>query len=276
MRVPSFGSIGEDTMKGWAMAAKRLGTFLSAPAHLLKKSLDKYRAHFMPGLPDGPVKSGRNFKGYRLVEISWSEDWDERLKALRKQAPSALVSVHLPMDKSAKQKALALARAGVSIIHLEASYGGRAVDDESTTMKDVLRSVHRILIDDGIRDEMTLLASGGIAMAEHVAKAILCGADAVLIDFPILIALECRMCRRCASGLSCPVEIEKATPAWVASRVYNLFGAFHNQLLEVMGAMGIRDVRRLRGEVGRAMFFEELDRPVFGTLGEVKEGYELE
>jgi hypothetical protein len=24
------------------------------------------------------------------------------------------------------------------------------------------------------------------------------------------------------------------------------------------------------------MFFEELDRPVFGTLGEVKEGYELE
>jgi hypothetical protein len=58
--------------------------------------------------------------------------------------------------------------------------------------------------------------------------------------------------------------------------VYNLFGAFHNQILEVMGAMGIRDARRLRGEVGRAMFFEELDRSGFGTLGEVKEGYELE
>jgi hypothetical protein len=28
--------------------------------------------------------------------------------------------------------------------------------------------------------------------------------------------------------------------------------------------------------VGRAMFFEELDRPVLGALGEVKEGYELE
>jgi hypothetical protein len=24
------------------------------------------------------------------------------------------------------------------------------------------------------------------------------------------------------------------------------------------------------------MFFEEMDKPVFGTLGEVKEGYELE
>jgi hypothetical protein len=276
MRIPSFGSISEETVKGWAMAAKRLGTFLSVPAHLLKKNLDPYRSHLMPILPAGPVKSGRGRKGFRMVEIPWSEDWNERLKDLRKQVPSALVSVHVPMDRGVKQKSLALARAGVSVIHLEASQGGRAVDDEATAMKDVLRSVHRTLIDEGIRDQMTLLASGGIAVAEHVAKAILCGADAVVIDFPILIALECRMCRRCASGLSCPVEIESATPVWVASRVYNLFGAFHNQLLEVMGAMGIRDARRLRGDVGRAMFFEELDRPVFGTLGEVKEGYELE
>jgi glutamate synthase domain-containing protein 2 len=258
------------------MAAKRLGTFLSVPAKLVKKNLAPYRSHLVPTLPVGPVKSGRGLKGFRMVELPWTEDWDERLKSVRKHVPFALVSIHLPMDRSAKQKALALARAGVSIIHLEASYWGRAVDDETMTMKDVLRSVHRTLIDEGIRDEMTLLASGGIAMAEHVAKAILCGADAVVIDFPILIALECRMCRRCSSGLSCPVELEKATPVWVASRVYNLLGAFHNQLLEVMGAMGIRDARRLRGEVGRAMFFEEMDRPVFGTLGEVKEGYELE
>jgi ferredoxin len=276
MRMPSFGSISEQTMKGWAMAAKRLGTFLAAPARLLKKNLDPYRSHLMPALPAGPVKSGRGLKGFRLVELPWTEDWDERLKSVRKHVPLALVSVHLPMDKSAKQKALALARAGISIIHLEGSYWGTAVDDESTAMKDILRSVHRTLIEEGIRDEMTLLASGGIAMAEHVAKAMLCGADAVVIDFPILIALECRMCRRCVSGLSCPVEVEKATPVWVASRVYNLFGAFHNQLLEVMGAMGIRDARRLRGEVGRAMFFEELDKPVFGALGEVKEGYDLE
>ena len=112
-------------------------------------------------------------------------------------------------------------------------------------------------------------------MAEHVAKALICGADAVVIDFPILLALECRLCRRCTRGLTCPVEIEKARPAWVAARVFNLLGAWHNQLLEVMGAMGIRDARRLRGETGRAMFFEELDEATFGSMGEVKEGYEL-
>jgi hypothetical protein len=62
----------------------------------------------------------------------------------------------------------------------------------------------------------------------------------------------------------------------VAGRVVNRMGAWHNQLLEVMGAMGIRDVRRLRGETGRAMFFEDLDRAAFQDLGKVQEGWELE
>ena len=113
-------------------------------------------------------------------------------------------------------------------------------------------------------------------MAEHVAKSVICGADAVFIDFPILIALECRMCRRCTKGLSCPVEIDQAPSSWVASRVVNLLGAWHNQLLEVMGAMGMRDARRLRGEAGRAMFFEDLDEATFGSLGKIEEEYELE
>jgi glutamate synthase domain-containing protein 2 len=109
-----------------------------------------------------------------------------------------------------------------------------------------------------------------------VAKSIICGADAVFVDFPLLIALECRMCRRCTRALSCPVEIDKAPSKWVALRVINLFGAWHNQLLEVMGAMGMRDIRRLRGEVGRAMFFDELDKSTFEDMGRVGEGCVLE
>jgi tRNA G26 N,N-dimethylase Trm1 len=47
----------------------------------------------------------------------------------------------------------------------------------------------------------------------------------------------------------------------------NLMGAWHSQLIEVLGAMGIREVRRLRGETGRAMFLEDLDREAFGDIG---------
>jgi glutamate synthase domain-containing protein 2 len=104
-------------------------------------------------------------------------------------------------------------------------------------------------------------------MAEHMAKVIICGVDAVSVDIPLLVAMECRVCGRCTDGLACPVELEQVTPGWGAARVRNLMAGWHSQLLEVMGAMGLREVRRLRGEMGRAMFFEELERDFFASLG---------
>ena len=49
----------------------------------------------------------------------------------------------------------------------------------------------------------------------------------------------------------------------------NLMGAWHSQLIEVLGAMGIREVRRLRGEVGRAIFMEDIEKEAFGDLARV-------
>ena len=34
----------------------------------------------------------------------------------------------------------------------------------------------------------------------------------------------------------------------------------------MMGAMGIREARRIRGKSGRAIFFEEIDKESFGKL----------
>ena len=56
----------------------------------------------------------------------------------------------------------------------------------------------------GVRDEVTLVASGGIALAEHMAKAIICGADLVAIDMPLLLALECRLCGECEQRRALP------------------------------------------------------------------------
>ena len=198
------------------------------------------------------------------------------MKAAERSYPSARISVRIPFAKGVVEGIASLIDEGVSIIHLEGSPFGRTLDDEQGFIKDGIRSAHLALVEAGVRDEVTLITSGGIAMAEHVAKAVICGADAVYIDFPALIALECRMCRRCEKNLSCPVEIKKAPYKWVAARIVNLIGAWHNQLLEVMGAMGIRDIRRLRGETGRAMFFEELDEEIFESFNRVEDGCELE
>jgi glutamate synthase domain-containing protein 2 len=160
-----------------------------------------------------------------------------------------------------------LAAAGAEVIHLAAGEKGRGLDDiQAVHLKDLIRQTHLGLVEMKLRDTVTLLASGGIAMAEHVAKAIICGADGVVVDMPLLMALECRVCRKCLKGEPCPVQMPNLSLKRGAQRLMNLMGAWNNQLLEVLGAMGLREVRRLRGEVGRAMFVEDLQREIFGPL----------
>jgi hypothetical protein len=59
---------------------------------------------------------------------------------------------------------------------------------------------------------------------------------------------------------------ESVTSDWSKWRAVNLIGAWRDQLLEVMGAMGMREARRLRGEIGRAIFFEEVEKDAFAGI----------
>ena len=78
------------------------------------------------------------------------------------------------------------------------------------------------LVDDRIRHKVNLMFTGGIALAEHVAKSLFCGADVVSIDIPLLIALECRLCYRCKEGKTCPVKLEDVDLKWASQRMVNL------------------------------------------------------
>ena len=276
LRTPEFGAISEQTISGWAEAAKRLGTLFSLSTEMSAKIPEEYGPWLLPSISVDAEALEELPSGCRMVELTLDDGWHEAVKEGMALDPKVLISARISMANGMEEKALQWVEAGIPIIHLEGNFQGRGFDAPEKFLKDGIRSVHMKLVEAGIRDNVTLLASGGISMAEHVAKAIICGADGVFMDFPMLIALECRMCRRCEKGLSCPVDIQDASSDWTAGRVINLVGAWHNQLLEVMGAMGIRDARRLRGEVGRAMFFEQLDKETFEGMGTVEEECELE
>jgi glutamate synthase domain-containing protein 2 len=121
-------------------------------------------------------------------------------------------------------------------------------------------------VEDRIRDDITIIASGGIAMAEYVPKAMLCGADLTAVDMPLLIAVGARLYEEPNRLLIFPEGLGKIPVSLLTQRMVNLIGAWHSQILEMMGAMGIREARRLRGESGRAIFFEEIDRDTFGVI----------
>ncbi|MFA4915929.1 MAG: glutamate synthase-related protein [Syntrophales bacterium] len=281
LKVPPFGNINHTTFLGWATAAMKLGTMLACSLEQLSVLPRELHPWLIPLLDMDSLNPESIPKGVRIVELVKNDGWEDNLAKIKSTFSDLLVCIRIPMKQGMEKEALILANAGADIIHLQREEALTADEKASEEfgprhVKEGIRSVHMALVDANIRNNVTLIASGGFAMAEHVPKALLCGADAVFSEFQLLIALQCRMCRRCVSGLSCPVDIGGASAKWVTARVINLFGAWHNQLLEVMGAMGIREARRLRGEVGRAMFYEDLDEATFGSLGSVGEGFELE
>ncbi len=189
-----------------------------------------------------------------------------------------VVAMRVPLTSDTAERVIGLARAGVRVVELVADQHGRETSSDGRPgrhLKDALRAVHGRLVEAGIRDEVTLVVSGGIALAEHMAKAVICGADAVALDTPLLVALGCRVCSdksACCSSSGCPCDIAELEPEYAAQRMVNLMGAWHSQLIEVLGAMGIREARRLRGETGRAIFLEDIEREAFGDLCRVSEG----
>jgi ferredoxin len=267
--VLPFGNLGEGILLSMAEAARQIGTLMYVLPASYGSFLKPYQDHLIPLFPvDGFDPSSDMLDGVKMVEVYYTPDVLERIQLLKKGRPDLVVSIRLPLDSKAKNITADLAHAGAEVIHLFADYRGNEFveGDAPRFVKDVLRNIHLHLVESAIRDQVTLLVSGGIALAEHLPKAIICGADGAAVDLPLLIALECRVCKRCVSGKSCPVSLQNVDPAYGGKRIVNLMCSWWSQLIELMGAMGIRDVRRVRGEAGRAMFFEDLERETFGAL----------
>jgi ferredoxin len=202
-----------------------------------------------------------------MVMVSDGEDVDAVQAALKSANADRIVAIRVPANADAARRVLELVHQGAEVIHLV--FNSHGLEDAPSTprhMRDVLREIHTALVEEGTRDLVTLSASGGIALAEHTAKAVICGADLVAVDIPLGLALECRLCGECEHDGACPIALADVDPRYAIRRVVNLMGAWHQQLIELLGAMGIREVRRLRGETGRSMFFEDLERETFGRL----------
>jgi hypothetical protein len=220
-------------------------------------------------IADGGVMPSDDIIGQvRLVELADSEDVLKKMDFVKKINPDAIVSIRVTLDDKGVSRAIELGRGGkAELIHVVADSNGDQIGtDEPVFIIDMIREIHTTLIEDGVRDQVTIMAGGGIALAEHVAKAMLCGADLVSSYLPLLIGVECRMCKKCVVGKPCPAKLDNVEFDYAVGRMTNLIGAWYNQLIEVMGAMGIREARRLRGEVGRAMFFDQLEEQTFGKL----------
>jgi len=264
-----LGDLSQNLYLALAKSAFELSTFLTIEHDRINASFSPYLDALIPHFQECRINPDTTdlIKRARIVQIGYQENVIDRIREIKNINPRVIVSTQVFLDGKAAGIVDTLTDQGSEVIHLCADIHGKERGEENPRfIKDVLRDIHLMLVEKGKRDSVTLIASGGIAMAEHVAKVIICGADAVALDIPLLLALECRLCLKCQHGLSCPVKIAQVTPEWGTKRIINLIGAWRNQLLEVLGAMGLREIRRIRGETGRAIFFNDIEQETFGKM----------
>jgi hypothetical protein len=246
-----------------ARAAAAVGTLAVLPFEQAA-GLAEHAAAVVPLLhPKDAERLGELAFVPRVVEM---DGWDQSLyDALTARYPESLIALRTGFEDA--NALLAYAERGVKVFHLLADFHGRSSDGRFVL--DLIREAHKRFVEAGIREEVTLLGSGGMIAAEHTPKAIICGLDAVALDTPLLVALQARFAGESAARSSrfrLPAGLDAG---WGVQRLQNLCASWRDQLLEILGAMGLREVRRLRGEMGRAMFMKTLEADAFAGL----EGY---
>jgi len=250
---------GDGPTRALALAADRLSTLFIRTSDTLNGdppislALRLCAADFEhPGLLDSLAALAPVY-----VEIE-EEPWDlERFDRAQALFPQTMVALRRRLGPDSPAEVERLIRRGVRIFHLYADIEGR--DAAGRPLPDSLRAVHAHAVRCRWRDSLSFLVSGGIAAAEHLPKIVACGADVAVLDLVPQVAWGCALW---ADRIQCHTEEQGVEPEWGAQRLVNLMAAWRDQLLEAMGAMGMREVRRLRGETGR-LIFDEVESKAF-------------
>lgn len=265
--TPLSSATGQNLQLALAKAAARLNTFAIIEAEKYSDNLYPYASNLIPRIGTDEIEQSVELIGKsRIIEVEVEVDFEDEieniLRRLKDANPIALVSIRLPYNEKSGERAEALIKNKSDIVHFYVD--DEAVEQEPDIIKDAILQTHSYLIDKNIRDKITLISGGGIAEAAHVPKSIILGADAVSVKLAYQIALGCKVCYGDEHAADCPIKVGEEDIELTTQRILNLMSSWRDQLLEVLGGMGLREVRRQRGEIGRAMFYRDLEERVFG------------
>lgn len=144
------------------------------------------------------------------------KDIDDKVSWLREITGGAPVGAKIGCG-DVKKDVKVLADAKVDFITLDGFGGGTGAtdlyirDNVGIPIFAALPKAYETLKDLELKDEISLIASGGLRKSADFAKCLALGADAVYIGTAALIAINCQQYRICYSGL-CPTGITTQNP----------------------------------------------------------------
>ena len=201
------------------------------------------------------------FSPFPFHSVYSVEDHKKHLDWINAVNPKALLSVKVSTPNDVEMVAVGSYYAGAHIIHLDGGYGGTGAAPEiakkniAQPIEYAIPKVHRFLEKEGIREDVTLICSGGMRTAMDIAKAICMGADGVVIGTAEMVAMGCVRCANCESGRGCPrgiattdkeLEIQNEIPVQ-AKRLCNLYQSWQMQWKELLHRLDMKDISELRG-----------------------------
>ncbi len=213
------------------------------------------------------------FSPFPFHSVYSVEDHKKHVDWIKEINHRALCSIKVSTPTDVDMVAVGAYYAGAHIIHIDGSYGGTGAAPDiakkniAMPIEYAIPKVHSFLVEEGVRDKVCLIASGGIRNAVDVAKAIALGADGCVIGTADLVAVECVRCGNCESGRGCARGIastdaelsEMITEEYAEQRLVNMYMAWRRQWCDILRGFGMKSIKELRGRSDLLVHLDYLD-----------------
>ena len=188
------------------------------------------------------------------------EDLRQLIYALKESTGYKPVGVKIACVHNVAPIVSGIVRAGADYVYLDGFRGGTGAaptvirDHLGIPLELALAAVDDRLREEGIRNQASLVAAGGIRSSADAAKALMLGADAVAIGTAALISMGCHVCGHCHTG-NCswgittqrPELTVRLDPEVFGERLANLIRAWTHEIKEIMGALGVNSIDSIKG-----------------------------
>jgi len=270
-----------DLLTVFARCAQREGTILLLPFSHFKENFDlvyPFAKHLGLRLqPEDLATVDKNaadgkwieaLKHLPLIELVHVEAGFKPASTLRQRFDPQVVISHLvkcdlgadPTEVAAR--VLELAKAGAEIIHLQTQFNPQKGYYESA---EIIPACYEELLRNSLHTQLSLIANG-IKSPADLGIALMLGASAIVIDRAALVALNHEFPMLERNGAALPeIDLEEGV-----HRLHNLFKSWHKQIQEVLGAFGVRDIRRTVGETGRLIDLQQREKKMRAIVEDEK------